>query len=220
MTDTDRPESRTYTTHVVVWRRGPLDKPERIRETANYFPTIERAVAFEVGVITGDRLVTTAPIERTLTVGQDVEVQAFGRTRAGLVTGFTRTKVVVDFVRNGNGDIEVGRRFVPEAVYETDEAATIARVKAEVETELAILRPSTRPAPPVEPELAAGLGTLTGQLRESAAARDAQAGRAVTPTATCKTDHTHVSAYAAELCDRLVDELAAAKTVRPSTTRG
>ena len=45
-------------------------------------------------------------VDWTVKVGDDVEVDAFGRWRAGEVLGFGRTKVRVRFVRNLSGDLD------------------------------------------------------------------------------------------------------------------
>lgn len=126
--------TRTYSLGLVAWTRGPLDRPAETFTELSQLANLELAVAF-ANRMPAERHPVAGELERTVTVGDEVRVQAFGRLRNGVVRGFTRTKVTVELVKNASGET-ITRNVAATELYLTPaaEAAETARLQAAAAT--------------------------------------------------------------------------------------
>jgi uracil-DNA glycosylase len=93
MTSTGTVTTRTYTAAQVTWR--PVGNQTEPR-TSYQASTELSDYAVRAGA-------TVQPVQLTVSVGQAVQVWAFGRPRPGVVTGLGRTRIEVEFQQNAQG---------------------------------------------------------------------------------------------------------------------
>lgn len=124
--------TRTYTLGLVAWTRGPLDRPADTFTELTQLVDLEAAAKL-AAALEPARQPVVGELERTVALGDEVRVQAFGRMRTGRVVGFGRTKVTVELVKNASGE-KITRNVSACELYLTpaQEAAEVARLRAAV----------------------------------------------------------------------------------------